>query len=245
MVFDCQRIRYRNKYYAVVDINYKGSKIPIVLDWQDFKVINGLNRQWKSNKLGFASCNHEYNGEVKEVCMHEIVMALKQEDNNESIINRPIIHINRVGLDNRRENLIYDTPDKDVNKNIKKKKRTITLPKNSGIKPEEIPTFVWFMKPDPTHGERFVVEIAGINYKTTSSRNISLKEKLEEAKQFLRQLKKENPDLFLDYSMNGDYNSYGIELLDSFYDIIYKAGFDNIERIYDNNNTEKLLKPRK
>ena len=52
------------------------------------------------------------------------------------------------------------------------------------------------MKPNGSHGDRFMVEIGDVKWKTTSSKKLSLKYKLEEAKLFLRQLKRESPELF-------------------------------------------------
>ena len=49
-------------------------------------------------------------------------MALKKMDHNKEQLNNPIIHINNIGLDNRRENIIYDVPNKNIRKNSKKKR---------------------------------------------------------------------------------------------------------------------------
>ena len=49
-----------------------------------------------------------------------------------------------------------------------KKKRTIKLPKSSGITPDDIPTYIWYVKETANHGDRFVVEIGDIKWKTTS-----------------------------------------------------------------------------
>ena len=72
------------------------------------------------------------------------------------------------------------------------------------------------MKPDSSHGERFMVNIGDINWKTTSTNELSLKYKLEEAKMFLRHLLRSRPDLYEEYSMNGDFNKEGIDLLNSY-----------------------------
>lgn len=239
---DFEKIRYKNKYYAIIKIKYKDLELPIVIDWQDFAIIRSLNKSWKCNKHGFISCSHIIDGELKEIFMHEIIMALKQKSEGKKKLNIPIVHINRIGLDNRRENIIYDTPDKESNKNIKKKKRIIKLPNDSGINVNDIPTYVWYMKPNDTHGERFMVDVGDVQWKTTSSRKLSLKYKLEEAKKFLRDLKKTRPELFEDYSMNGDYTKEGLELLDGYYTIIHKVGYNHINKYIPKNNTDNLLK---
>ena len=238
-----EKIRYKNNAYAVMDLQYKDLHLPIVTDWDDFQKLKDMKKSWKCNKYGFISCSHTLNDSTKEIFLHELVMAMKQNDAGRISLNKPVIHINRIGLDNRRANLIYDTPNKDLNKNLKKKKRTIKLPPNSGISVEEIPTYVWYMKPNGSHGERFMVEIGDLSWKTTSSKKLSLRYKLEEAKLFLRQLKKERAELFEDYSMNGDYTKDGLDLIDSYYTIIQRAGYDNITKADLKSTTDQLIKP--
>lgn len=241
-----KKIRYKNKFYAVVNVKYKTFNVPVTLDWDDFRVISSLGKTWKCNKFGFVSCSHKYKGVQKEVFIHEIVMALKQKGLKKKPLKKSILHINRIGWDNRRNNLEYDTKNKEKNKNIKKKRRTIELPENSGIRVEDIPTYVWYMKPDKTHGERFLVDVAGhYQWKTTSSKKLSLRYKLEEAKKYLREVKKSRPDLFEDYSMNGDFTKEGKELIISFFSIVYRAGYEHINQFKPVNNTDELLKPGK
>lgn len=236
------KVRYKNKYYGVIKISYKDTELPLVIDWDDVRIIDNLNKRWRYSKNGFVSCNHVMKNKNKEVFIHELIMALKKRDLKEKRESYPIIHINRIGLDNRRDNLIYDKTGKEINKNVKKKKRTITLPVDSGISVDDIPTYVWYMKPNGSHGDRFMVDIGDIKWKTTSSKKLSLGYKLEEAKKYLRELKDIRPDLFQEYSMNGDFNKDGKNLVDSYYDIIYRAGYDHMNRYSHKNNTNLLLK---
>lgn len=236
-----KRVKYKNRWWAVIDIN---NSVPVVVDWKDFKPIQKLKKNWKVGKQGNISCFHKYKGDTKEVYMHEVVLALKQQEEGGNVMNKSIVHINRIGVDNRRDNLRYDTTSKDTNKNIKKKNRTIDLPKDSGINVDDIPTYVWYMKPDSSHGERFMVSVGDINWKTTSSKKLSLKYKLEEAKMFLRQMKIEDPDSFKEYSMNGDLTKDGEKLTESFYSIVQLAGYD-VEKIELPNNTDMILKKSK
>lgn len=236
-------IKYEGREYAIFRINYKEHTLPGILDINDFKIVHAMNKNWHCNSNGFISCSHTTNGNTKDVYLHELVMLLKNKDNGIRNINKPIVHINRVGLDNRRENLMYDILEKDLNKNLKKKKRTVELPYDCGIDPDDIPTYVWYMKPDASHGERFAVNIGDVSWKTSSSFNLSLQYKLEEAKLFVRELLKSRNDLFDEYSMNGDYTKEGKELLHTYYDIIHFAGYKHIQRFVPENNTFDLLKP--
>ena len=80
---------------------------------------------------------------------------------------------------------MYDTSDKEITKNLEKKARIINL-KGGGINANNLPSFVWYLKPDSSHGERFMVKLDSINWKSPSSKDLSLRYKLESAKQFLR-----------------------------------------------------------
>jgi hypothetical protein len=240
---DYQKIKYKNSNYAVIKIKYKNLDLPILLDWEHFPKIKNLNKTWRCNKQGFISTIHTYDGVDKEVFMHDIVMALKQKAEGKKPQDKAIIHINRIGLDNRAENLMYDTPDKNNHKNMRKKSRIITLPESSGINVDEIPTYVWYMKPNGLHGERFFIDIGNVQWKTTSSKRLSLRYKLEEAKSYLRNLKQTRPDLFDDYSLNGDFTKAGKDLINDYYTIVHKAGYTHIKRYIPQDNTDKLLQP--
>ena len=243
-MLDYVRVRYKNKNYAVLKIKNKDKILPVLIDYCDLYIIKKLDKKWNINQYGFVSCFNNLDGDIKEVTLHEVIMALRQLDKNEENLNKPIIHINRESLDNRRINLVFDTIDKKTNKNLKKKKRTITLPKDCGINKNEIPTYVWYMKPNGTHGERFMIDIGNIKWKTTSSKKLSLRYKLEEAKKYLRELKINKPELFDEYSMNGDYTKLGNKLLNSYFNVVERAGFNDIRYII-NNKTNNYLKPGK
>lgn len=237
-------IKHNNKSYAVFEVKFKEYKLPVVVDYDDFKIIRDIEKSWKCNKSGLIYCTHTHSKTniTKDIFIHNVIMNLKNKDSPHKILNKPIIHLSTLSLDNRRDNLIYDIPEKEKNKNVKKKKRTITLPKSSGIIPDDIPTYVWYMKPETSHGERFMVSVGDIVYKTTSSKETPLKDKLEQAKTYLRNLKSERPDLFESYSMNGDLNKDGKQLYESYFDIINKAGYDYIEKSQLPNLTPKLLR---
>lgn len=235
-----KQVTYNNHKYVVFQVKYQDHSMPVILDKEDFDLINKMNKNWRCNKNGFVYCTHTYDGITKDVYIHELVMLSKNKNKSKS---NSIVHINRVGLDNRRENLIYDTHDKDYNKNTKKKSRTIQFSEESGIVPSEIPTYIWYAKPDTSHGERFIVSIGDVTWKSSSSNDLSLRYKLEEAKMFLRNLLRDRQDLFNEYSMNGDYTKEGKKLLNSYYDIVHSVGYDNIHRFVPENNTFELLAP--
>lgn len=228
-------VNHNGNLYMIFD--YKQQN-PIIIDANVYNTINKLNKSWHINEKGFVVTNHKLDdGTIKEITLHDIVMMTIEKDRYKY---KPIVHINKLGFDNRYENLIYDETNKDVNKNMRKKKRTIEFSEDCDIDVEKIPTYIWYLKPDKTHGERFVVEIGNINWKTTSSNSFCLKYKLEEAKKYLRYLKTKRPDLFDDYSMNGDLNKKGFELIQSLNQIVQKYGYKiNLDEI--KKNTTDLL----
>jgi len=236
-------VNYENKKYAVLKITYQEFNLPVILDYDDFKTISKMDKNWRCSTNGFVSCSHTIDNIRKDVYLHELIMLLKIKDGELKKQNKSIIHINRVGLDNRRDNLMYDTINNDTNKNLKKKKRTIELPEGSGIDPDTIPTYIWYMKPDYSHGERFNINIGDVTWKTSSAKDLSLKYKLEEAKMFVRHIMRTRNDLAEEYSMNGDYTKDGKELLHTYYDIVHSAGYTNIKRFIPEHNTMDLLEP--
>jgi hypothetical protein len=156
--------------------------------------------------------------------------------------NKAILHVDNIGLDNRRDNLMYNDTQKPTNLNMKKKARLITLPPETGINPDELPTYVWYMKPNGLHGDRFIVKVGNVAWKTTSSKQKDLRYKLEEAKLFLRQLRENKPELFDEHSMNGDYTKDGDMLAKGYYDIVHRAGYDHLNEYIRRRNTDKVLK---
>lgn len=100
-----------------------------------------------------------------------------------------IDHINRIGFDNRKENLRLITQS-EQNINQVKKKRNIVLPIDCGLTPEDIPRHIWYVNANGLHGDRFAIEFRteGIVWKTTSSKKVDLPTKLASAKEKLQEL---------------------------------------------------------
>jgi len=227
-------VEYNGKKYCVMTIYFKKQKIPILIDEHNKNLIQQFGTNWKCNSSGIITTHISSDNEKDKIIKLHKLIVMKQYPYDKN----PIFHLNKMRIDNREENLKIVANN---NINTKKKKRYLKLPENSDITPDEIPSYVWYSKAEGTHGDRFVIRIQDIIWKSSSSKKVSLRFKLEETKNYIRLLKKEQPQLFENLSMNGDYDKIGEELLNSFYEIIYKAGFNHIKRIPTPHNTDDFL----
>lgn len=242
-------LEYHKNRYTIATLKCSNHVIPILLDRNIYKVIKKLNKKWYVNDKNHVYCIHSQDGGSSSsrnpssyaVYLHEIVLKLTKRKDLKTLRSKPIIHINNIHFDNRLENLQFDLPNKDYSKNTKKKSRIIDLSEH-GINVDRLPTYMWYLKPDSSHGDRFTVEIPGhIHWRSTASKKVSLRYKLEESKKYLRYIKQTRPDLFESYSMNGDMTGAGVRLYKEYLTMIKKAGFtmDDI----NNNKTDDFLKP--
>jgi hypothetical protein len=224
-------VTYKNKEYAVYTIKKGTITVPIILDKNIHELLKKVDLQFYVNEnlmlytkvdIGtIGTIGTTSKPKIVDIYLHEIVMKLQMKLSKIA----PIIHINKINVDNRISNLIFDTTNKDQTKNLHKKDRTIDL-SDDNIDTNTLPSFVWYLKADDSHGDRFIVEMGPIKWKSTSSRKLSLRYKLEEMKKFLRLNKEKYPSLFKEYCMNGDLNDIGENLKKEYYAIINLAGLN-------------------
>lgn len=212
------KVRYKGLYYGILRIN---DNIPVVLDYSDYSTIRLLDKEWKLDNTNNVYCDHTHNNVSKNVYLHDVIMTIVG-----NVEDKPMEHINGYTIDNRRANLKYKT-----HKNyIKKKARTNDF--------GDLPSFIYYIKNE----DRFMVKIHNYSWKTSSSKQKTITEKLNEAKSHLSTLRTQQPELFENTHMNGDVND--IDLYTSLYKIIKRAGYD-YEVIIPDLQTDKLLKVRK
>jgi len=108
----------------------------------------------------------------------------------------------------------------EQNLNQKRKGRTVKLPDDIGIKVEDIPKHIWYIKPNGSHGERFGIDLKSenIKWKTTSAKEVSIQEKLKLAKEQLQEYYTLYPHLNPDNTEN----EMEMERLNHTYDEIIK-----------------------
>jgi hypothetical protein len=251
-------VEYNNKQYIVAYTPFKDEHILFIFDADDKEKVCKLS--WCYHSTGGYLQRHDSTDNTKILFLHNLVMnKLTFEGKGQQ---HTVDHINRVGSDNRKENLRMATSQSAQNFNTKKRERKIELPEGCDITPDMIPRNIWYIKPNGKHGEGFCIEIKGVKtlneghftWKSTRSTKISLKVKLQETKLKLEEIINNNPELQdLSDLANEDRRN---ELIISFNAILEKSGYpeevikanlvelstDAATPIVINNNEEHMAK---
>jgi hypothetical protein len=174
-------------------IQHKKNDIQFIIDYQNLDKV--MKKAWhlSSNKY-IATTYMLEDGTSKEIYLHNFIKD--KITIVDGIEKEYIIYLNGNYFDNRLENLrVVDSNEYHTMKS--KRKRTIVLPSDCGFLPDDIPRYISFMKGSGDHGDRFVIEILKLNLfrKLSSSKKISLKDKLEEAKEKLKEIYEAHPEL--------------------------------------------------
>ena len=224
-------VTFNNKQYIVAFTN---KNEPFVFD-NDILDIIPTSFLYKHIN-GYIYCRHNTN--IHPIALHHIVKPYNKIS---------VDHINQIKTDNRRLNLRYATQS-EQNKNQSKRKRNVVLPENCDIDSQEIPTFIWYIKANGNHSDRWMVEIKDkYNWKTTSSKELSTRDKFELAKKHLRELIENRPELIEGHCINGELNNDAEKLKQEYINILKCAGVDYSKKIQVNllenthNNLDELL----
>lgn len=214
-IIDYRFVHHNEKEYVVGTILCKNEPLQFVVDKEDYEVVS--ERAWHFASDHYISSAFQCgDGKRRELYLHNLVMGVDLFPGKGA--KQSIDHINRNGLDNRKENLRLITQS-EQNIHQVKKKRNVILPEGCPIKPDEIPKHIWYVRAQGQHGDRFAIEFKteGICWKTTSSKAVSLQQKLNQAKVKLAELYLQYPHL------NPDYEDPKVkELQESFFDILQK-----------------------
>ena len=175
---------------AIGSILFKGMLIEFVFDAADLSGVQLHKWHLASGAYIATSVKVDISGVEKkrELYLHSFLMNPRPLET--------VQHISKNGLDNRRQNLRL-VDDSAATAGHAKKKRNVELPALCGIKPEQIPKHIWYVQANGYHRDRFAIEFKteGILWKSTSSKDVSLKEKLEQATAKLAELYQVYPHL--------------------------------------------------
>jgi hypothetical protein len=185
-------VSYNSCNYVVGIISHKDAYIKCIIDSNDKE---------KVSKHNWCVVGGEYIGRFvkhdsvrKTQYLHNYIMDIDTYDGKGQ--TKSIDHINGIGFDNRKSNLRHISQSLQ-NMNTKDRKRTSNkLPED--INPSDIPRNIWYIPASGFHGDRFAVEIKGIPdmgdicKKTTSSKDVTTREKLAIAIQIKKQIHEEH-----------------------------------------------------
>ena len=189
-------VTYNLKQYVVCCIPFKNQYKLFTIDLDNSEKI--INRTWHYRSDGSYISSPEYVEKIKkELYLHNLVMdKLTFEGRGQQCT---IDHINRVGTDNRVENLRNLSSQSAQNFNQGKRERKFELPENSNINIEDIPKNIYYAKSIGAHGEYFYIELKGIpalcpdgkkyTWKSTKSKSVNLQTKLQQTINKLFELK--------------------------------------------------------
>jgi len=184
-------VKKEEKEYAVITIQHKKKEVRFVIDHSNLAEV--LTKSWHLSSGKYIATHYTLeDGKGKEVYLHNFIKDKCMHETDDKVV----LHINNNMLDNRVENLhiIKSCEYISLRNN---RKRTITLPPDSGFELHDIPKYVSFIKASGQHGDRFAIEIPQLNLfrKMSSSKHILLKDKLEETKRFLSEIYKTYPHI--------------------------------------------------
>jgi hypothetical protein len=183
-LIDYREVTYSNKEYIVGTLMFKENMIEFVFDKDDFEKVK--DKPWHFASGHYISSGIIHDNKKKELYLHNFVMNRLEHPGKGA--TETVDHINRNGLDNRKENLrIISQTQQNLNQS--KKKRSVMLPPGCPINPDDIPKHIWYVRANGMHGDRFAIEFKteGLVWKSTSSKSVSIQDKLIQAKDKLKE----------------------------------------------------------
>lgn len=223
-----QLVTYQGKAYWVISIPTESNGIqynmPIIVDYEDYKEVKKYN--W--HRIGkYAGYNYYTDENLRHAFYLHQFIIYGSEKNNKLTID----HINRIGQDNRKENLRKATQT-EQNHNRKKVSRSIKLPDDCGFNGDDVPQYIDYHGPSGSHGAHFEVVIKQDGkkvhrQKSSKSKLYTLIQKLNQAKLILKDLMEKKPEWFKDKCINGKLSDEGDKLYESYFEILKLAGIND------------------
>jgi hypothetical protein len=136
-------------------VSYNRIPVKFFIDKEDLESVKSRNWHLITNGK-YVGCSITVNNNHKTLYLHNFVM--KRFDFPGKGSKQSIDHIDRNGLNNRKQNLRLAT-QQEQNLNQKKKARIVILPEGCGINPVDIPKNIYYVKARGAHGHGFCVEL--------------------------------------------------------------------------------------
>lgn len=181
---------------------------PFVFDFDRLQTLP--NVRFHVNTYGYVIFSNESSKELLHIYL----------STDPSIDGESIDHINRIPSDNRKSNLRVANRHIQRKNQVRNRSSTTDCP----LDLSSIPSYIWYVKANGNHGDRFCVEIGDYVWKTTSSKQFGVKYKLEEAKKHLRHLIQNNSELFCDTPFHGELSEQAKQLKEEYIEILSRAG---------------------
>lgn len=219
-------VKYSDKEYVICKLTFASKTRLLVIDFNDFEKIKYLKWDYMTN--GYVSTRIYINRKLEiTIYIHNLIMNQIKFTSDRT--GKTVDHINRIPLDNRKENLrMVNQSGQNFNQN--RKARTVKLPDNCNIKLTEIPRTVSYSKARGIGGEYFEVYTPNFNnqdlrWSSSRDKTVSLRFKLEQSKKYLRYLQNKYPEEFNKRHIEKEYNDDEIKLIESYNAIIKLSKF--------------------
>ena len=207
-------IDYKGVKYIVCYCPFKEDHILFVTNYESDKFYKDLvTKAWHFMSDG-GYIGHTYyldDGSKRELYLHNYAVNKLTHDGKGQ--HYTIDHINRIGRDNRKENL-RELSQSHQNINQKKRDRIVNLPEDCDIDPNDIPKNIYYKAASGAHGEQFYIEIktpeiveilckndeddliqSRFRWFGTKIKTLDLRVKLQHAINKLQELKKTYPQI--------------------------------------------------
>lgn len=227
-IMESREVDYNDNKYIVIKCIHNDKTQLSIIDYDNKDVLENTLYV----KSSYIAKPIIINNIKKDIYIHNYVMN-KLTFNGKGQTNT-VDHINRIPTDNRKENLRF-LSQSHQNMNQTKREREIKLPTDCGIDVNNIPKNVYYHRSNNGFGEFFEIDIkkmpdgSRFRKKSSKSKNISLKCKLEEIKKILNNLTNKYPTLLDDRNIISEYSDKAIELIKSYNGIIKLSNFDSWE----------------
>ena len=124
---------YDDKKYTVMKIQHHDHHVYALIDSEDFGKVK--EHTWHYTANAYLSYTHRIDGNHKAVYLHNMIMEKLNHPGQGA--KESIDHINRNGLDNRKENLrVISQSEQNINQG-KKPRNIVKLPEECGITPDD------------------------------------------------------------------------------------------------------------